>query len=211
MPGAGASFGRRGPERRAQPRPVPVYDEGESPIAAIRRNPPQPKSSSWPIAVTAGVVFAASLAAVVWYESVFVAAPAAQAQAETVSPILIPANEMPDIGTDDLSGSAGFVLRYPRDPRSHLMRGIYFLEHKNLASAEQKMRDALAEPDILKNDLPAYYEQAIRITLAIILVAERRKPEAVIVAKPVCGQDLSHVRAALRRTFLRSGVCMNAA
>lgn len=210
---AGASFGRRSSDRRAGPAPIAAFESSEEAVAAIRQQPPRRSGGSWAFGIAAAVVFAGVFGFVASNATIFPGAPAlAPAEpAPAAAPLLIPQSEMPDIDTDNLSRSADFVTRYPRDPRAHLMRGIYFLEHKNLAAAEQQMRAALAEPEILKNDLPAHYEQGIRITLAIILVAERRKPEAVIVAGPVCGGDMSNVIRGLRNMFLRTGVCKKAA
>jgi hypothetical protein len=121
---------------------------------------------------------------------------------------LIPDSQIPKPDAD-LSFTADLVERFPNDPRAHFFRGVYFLEKKDLSDAERELRTALTtRPEYLERGLGGgHIEQAVRMGLAIILVAHGRRSEAVGLAQQVCGQDLSGPYSRFRDMFLRTGIC----
>jgi rhomboid protease GluP len=75
--------------------------------------------------------------------------------------------------------------RYPRDPRSHLMRALALLDGNDTTGAEQQLRTALSEKEILKTKFAPGLESQIRTLLALILI-EKEPAEAKAIALPVC-------------------------
>ena len=119
---------------------------------------------------------------------------------------LIPASEVPK-PSDDLTNTVELIEKYPQDPRGHLFRGIYFLEHKQLGDAERELRSALDHPEILKRDLPADVEIMVRMTLSIVLANRGKRPDAMRIAEPICGKSLGGADQEFRLMFQRASVC----
>lgn len=99
---------------------------------------------------------------------------------------LIPDAELPH-GQDEMAArAAGLSVRYPRDPRGHFYRAIGYLKAQDPASAEGELRAALAQGDVLDNDMPPNLRYVIEGALAVTLHDERRDDEARTTAAPVC-------------------------
>jgi rhomboid protease GluP len=54
----------------------------------------------------------------------------------------IPPRELPADNETMKANSFALVTRYPRDPRAHLFRGLYFLDQNDVSDAEPYFRDA---------------------------------------------------------------------
>jgi len=119
---------------------------------------------------------------------------------------LIPGNEVPDL-MSSLNTSAELVEHYPRDPRSHMFRGLYFMRHDDLGDAERELRMALGEADALKKDMPPDVEQVIRIGLSVTLDRTGHRSEGVAIARPICGKVLSKIDSGFRGMFERAALC----
>jgi len=94
----------------------------------------------------------------------------------------IPAHEMPK---DAQSGSYALVEKYPKDPRAHLYRGLYFLQQYNLSSAEPYFRKALQ----LGENSPVMTDAFNDWTLALLAASvryQRRGDEAAAMVAPLC-------------------------
>ena len=137
----------------------------------------------------------------------FVAANYSAYAAAPVQEVLIPPSEVPDFSAAAIERSADLVERYPHDPRAHLLRGTYFLHHHDLADAERQLRAALNERDILANDLQPQVEEITRATLALVLVGEGRKPEALVMAAPVCTKRPTRVLEEMRKYLDQAALC----
>ncbi len=81
--------------------------------------------------------------------------------------------------------SYALIAHYPRDPRSHLFRGLYFLEQHDASDAEPYFRDAIR----LGEDSPAMPPDMLvwsKALLALTLRAQHRPEEAKILSAPLC-------------------------
>ncbi|HXJ00112.1 MAG TPA: rhomboid family intramembrane serine protease [Micropepsaceae bacterium] len=121
--------------------------------------------------------------------------------------VLIPQSELPQSEDDGIARSAQLVDRFPHDPRAHLVRAIYFLQHRNPSDAEHQLRLGLAERDVLSRELPPQVEKSLDLVLAVVLVIEHRKAEARTVAEPVCQGELPLEFLPMRHMLKDQGVC----
>jgi rhomboid protease GluP len=113
---------------------------------------------------------------------------------------LIPDAELPHGQAEMEARAAGLSVRYPRDPRGHFYRALGDLKIQDAAAAEGELRAALAQRDVLDNDMPPNLRYAIAGTLAATLHDEGRNDEARTLASPVCATvdpGLAKLRAAL--------------
>jgi rhomboid protease GluP len=152
-------------------------------LALWSRQSPLPKLG--PIAAAAA---AAWIAAGLW--SLY---PVTQAHAKArhdieLRALLIPESEMPKAADARAASSEDLVARFPRDPRARLYRATAFLDQNDLQKAEQELRLALKEEEILQSFFQPAFAHALRATLAFTLVDAGRMDEAKQAAKPACGR-----------------------
>jgi membrane associated rhomboid family serine protease len=98
--------------------------------------------------------------------------------------------------------SAELVDRYPKDPRAHLLRAIWFLEANRFTEAESALRKAIS----LTASVPggsAMRQQAQGI-LVLVLVEQGRRAEAKTLAADVCR---TKGPAAIRRMLEKAALC----
>jgi membrane associated rhomboid family serine protease len=112
----------------------------------------------------------------------------------------IRAAEMPTDTHEMASRSADLVTRYPKDPRAHLFRAIYFIEHSSLAPAETEVQAAmsLANSDVAGGPV----RTSAQAVLAQLLLARGRTSEAKAMAAEPCRARQGEVRRMLERTKL---------
>lgn len=96
----------------------------------------------------------------------------------------IRASEQPANAREMASRSLDLVTRYPRDPRAHLFRAIFFIEQKSFGSAEAELRTvmSLAASDVAGG--PA--RTAAQAVLAELLLVQKRDSEAKAMAAESC-------------------------
>jgi hypothetical protein len=181
------------------PQPTPEAMEAAR-LAAVVVVP----EKKWLQYVTFAAVAIPVLAFFAFWDFEPAAAPVATVDGKTIA--LIPPNEVPK-ASDDLTTTIDLIDKYPQDPRGHMFRGIYFLEHKQLGDAERELRAALEHPEILKRDMPADVEIMVRMTLAIVLDGRGKHPDAVRIAQPICGKDLGGADYEFRTWFIRTHAC----
>jgi rhomboid protease GluP len=121
---------------------------------------------------------------------------------------LIPQNEMPRDSGDGIAASAGLVTRYPRDPRGHLFRAMHFLQIRDVSDAGDQLRIALDGLPAAQGEISGKVEPGVRIMLALTLVAQGRRQEAVGVAQPACATAAGDPAFAdALENLQKSGIC----
>ena len=115
---------------------------------------------------------------------------------------LIPNDQFPKTGTEGKSRSADLVARYPRDPRSRLLRASALIDDRDPTGAEQQLRAGLKEEEILKTKFPPDLETRLRTMLAAVLLDKGEAAEAKAVARPICGSATGPMRETLTRFHL---------
>jgi rhomboid protease GluP len=121
---------------------------------------------------------------------------------------LIPQNEMPRDSDSGIAASADLAARYPRDPRSHLFRAMHFLQIHDVSDAGDQLRTALDELPAAEGEISEKVEPAVRVMLALTLVAQGRRPEAVAIAQPACATAAADPTFAdALQNLQKAGIC----
>jgi rhomboid protease GluP len=118
---------------------------------------------------------------------------------------LIPNDQIPASETELKAKAANLIARYPRDPRARLYQASALIDRNDLPGAERELRAGLAEQEILSTKFKPELEAQMRVTLALVLSDRRQRPEAKVIAKPVCGTaaaSLAPMRDLLRKQQL---------
>ncbi|WP_407155316.1 rhomboid family intramembrane serine protease [Bradyrhizobium sp. STM 3557] len=112
----------------------------------------------------------------------------------------IPASELPATGDERVSRSFDLVTRYPKDPRGHLFRAIFFMQQKSFGAAEAEVRTAmsLAASDVAGGPV----RSGAQGLMAVLLYAQGRNSEAKAMAAEPCRAKLPEVRRTLEKTKL---------
>lgn len=113
----------------------------------------------------------------------------------------IRASELPDTARPSAQRSAELLARYPKDPRAHLIRAIYFVNQARFSDAEAELRAtmSLAASDVAGGPVRSQ-AQAI---LATVLLEQGRRAEAKTLAADLCRTtEQDQMRRALSKAKL---------
>lgn len=112
----------------------------------------------------------------------------------------IRASEQPANAREMAGRSLDLVTRYPRDPRAHLFRAIFFIEQKSFGSAEAELRTvmSLAASDVAGG--PA--RSAAQAVLAELLLLQKRESEAKAMVAEPCRARLGKGQRILEKSKL---------
>jgi rhomboid protease GluP len=123
-------------------------------------------------------------------------------------PGMVPLAEYPHTAAEVSWSSGRLLATYPRDPMAHVFASQEFWQRKDLAGAEREMRAALALAEASAAAFSPDLPNTLRVSLAAVLVARGRTPEARAVAHEPCvatGAAMPPARmAAVLRTY---GLC----
>ncbi len=111
----------------------------------------------------------------------------------------IPVHEMPK---DAQSSSYALVEKYPKDPRAHLYRGLYFMQQYNLSSAEPYFRTAIK----LGETSPVMTDEFKDWSLALLAASvryQRRAAESAAMVAPLCARSNLDARTSETLKLLR--------
>ena len=101
--------------------------------------------------------------------------------------------DMPKDVADMKEHSFALVEKYPRDPRAHLFRGIYFLDRNDVSDAEPYLRSAITLSEKSEIMTPAFHDWT-RALLAVDVRFLGRPDEAKTIAAPLCARHDLDVR-----------------
>jgi membrane associated rhomboid family serine protease len=98
----------------------------------------------------------------------------------------IPAEEMPKNAKEMSARSLALADKYPKDPRAHFFRGLYFLDQNNLHDAEPRLREAIRLGEANKGVMSPYFLNWAKTALALDVKGLNRPAEAATIAAPLC-------------------------
>jgi len=114
----------------------------------------------------------------------------------------IPSAQMPTTLDAGATRSADLVDRYPKDPRAHLLRAVYFAEHAQFHDAEDQLRITLSMTASGATFRPIRDQtQAI---LALVLAQQGRHSEAKELAADACRTKTQY---GLKSAFTKAKLC----
>ena len=99
---------------------------------------------------------------------------------------MAPDRAFASLESDPEVASAQLLREFPRDPRSHWLRGRHLASQGKYQEAEKELRTALADRDPLEVLFKPHLEHTIRSDLAQVLMAEKKADEAHREAERVC-------------------------
>jgi hypothetical protein len=121
-------------------------------------------------------------------------------------PALIPKAEVPKTVAEGAVRSSDLVAKFPDDPRAHFYRAVKFLHDHDAVAAEQQLRTALSEHEMLTKAFSPKYEQGLHMMLALALLTQGRRDDANNEAQPVCNSDVPELETVLQR-LRQAGIC----
>jgi rhomboid protease GluP len=115
---------------------------------------------------------------------------------------LIPASEMPPkIFNVSAQRSAELLARYPKDPRSHLVRAAFLMQANKLSEAETEFRATIAMASTDPGGRPTL--DVAQTSLAVLLAEQGRREEAKTLAAALChAKDKAALKPALDKAKL---------
>jgi rhomboid protease GluP len=122
--------------------------------------------------------------------------------------LLIPPDQIPKTKEDMDRHGRDLAARYPRDPRAHVYAGVAHETAHDLAGAESEFRTSLQQADGFRGVLGPQFDVSVRAMLAVILLEEGRKQQAIEAARTVCQAPTSNqLPAALKKYLLDARLC----
>ncbi len=101
----------------------------------------------------------------------------------------IPDRALPTTTDEQSAQSGALVAAYPKDPRAHLFRALYYLRNKDETDAQGELQTGLADPAAFNDSVPDTVQPIMQLTLAAVLADRGRVSEAKDTAGGACGYD----------------------
>jgi rhomboid protease GluP len=121
---------------------------------------------------------------------------------------LIPQSEVPRTQDDIRRRAADLLARYPQDPRAHVYMGVTMLAQQDYAGAEHQLSIGLQQAQRLSSILGPQLVDAIRSTLATVLLDDGKMQEAKDMARSLCQRAPGNAASdALRRKLTDNHLC----
>jgi rhomboid protease GluP len=100
--------------------------------------------------------------------------------------LLFPRDRLP--ATDEAAKAAAVALiaAHPRDPRGHFYHALALIDAKNLSGAEDELRTALGNGELLQLMFKPAFSQRMEMLLSLVLLEQRKLADARLAAAPVC-------------------------
>ncbi len=100
--------------------------------------------------------------------------------------LLFPRDRLP--ATDDAAkaAAASLIATHPRDPRGHFYHALALIDAKNLSGAEDELRTALGDGELLRSMFKPAFSQRMEMLLSLVLLEQRKLTAAKLAAAPVC-------------------------
>jgi hypothetical protein len=88
--------------------------------------------------------------------------------------LLFPRDRLP--ATDDAAKAAAATLiaTHPHDPRGHFYHALALIDAKNLSDAENELRTALGDGELLRLMFKPAFSQRMEMLLSLVLLEQRK-------------------------------------
>jgi rhomboid protease GluP len=105
---------------------------------------------------------------------------------QSYAALLFPRDRLP--ATDDAAKAAAATLiaTHPHDPRGHFYHALALIDAKNLSDAENELRTALGDGELLRLMFKPAFSQRMEMLLSLVLLEQRKTTDARLAAAPVC-------------------------
>ncbi len=84
------------------------------------------------------------------------------------------------------AAAATLIATHPHDPRGHFYHALALIDAKNLSGAENELRTALGDGELLKLMFKPAFSQRMEMLLSLVLLEQRKTTDARLAAAPVC-------------------------
>ena len=152
-----------------------------------------------------GMTVAAALFAVLGMSSAAIAASDFDMHRARASE-LAPARDLPKIDKVDGRRTAQLIVRYPRDPQSHLLHAVHLADTGNLVLAERHLQTAM---NLARDDrYSGRVKDLTQIIMAVVLASQKRLVEARRYARDYCDKETEQPQ--LRKELHKLQLCDSA-
>ena len=93
---------------------------------------------------------------------------------QSYAALLFPRDRLP--ATDDAAktAAAALIATHPRDPRGHFYHALALIDAKNLSDAEDELRTALGDGELLQLMFKPAFAQRMEMLLSLVLLEQRK-------------------------------------
>ena len=105
---------------------------------------------------------------------------------QSYAALLFPRDRLPATDEAAKSAAATLIASHPRDPRGHFYHALALIDAKNLTGAEDELRTALGDGELLQLMFKPAFAQRMEMLLSLVLLEQRNLIDAKLAAAPVC-------------------------
>jgi membrane associated rhomboid family serine protease len=100
--------------------------------------------------------------------------------------LLFPRERLPATDEAAKGAAASLIATHPHDPRGHFYHALALIDAKNLTGAEDELRTALGDGELLRLMFKPAFSQRMEMLLSLVLLEQRKLTDAKLAAAPVC-------------------------
>jgi rhomboid protease GluP len=100
--------------------------------------------------------------------------------------LLFPRDRLPPTDEAAKAAAATLIATHPHDPRGHFYHALALIDAKNLSAAEDELRTALGNGELLQLMFKPAFSQRMEMLLSLVLLEQRKTTDARQAAAPVC-------------------------
>jgi rhomboid protease GluP len=105
---------------------------------------------------------------------------------QSYAALLFPRDRLPATDEAAKAAAATLIATHPQDPRGHFYHALALIDAKNLSGAEEELRTALGDGELLKLLFKPAFSQRMEMLLSLVLLEQRKTTDARLAAAPVC-------------------------
>jgi rhomboid protease GluP len=105
---------------------------------------------------------------------------------QSYAALLFPRDRLPATDEAAKAAAATLIAAHPHDPRGHFYHALALIDAKNLSGAENELRTALGDGELLKLMFKPAFSQRMEMLLSLVLLEQRKTTDARLAAAPVC-------------------------